>query len=96
VTTATFQLQCPLGTGVFAEDNGTYKWSGDWWAGNADSGTVDLYASGAVVTGSIDLQSFNGSYPYESGSPAVRATGPVAGTILGEACEGLSAHPYFQ
>ncbi len=95
-TAATFQLFCPLGSGAFANVNNAWRWSGRWYVANATAGEVHLATALTVINGSVDLQTFSGSYPYEAGTPAATATGPVTGEVFGEECEALGSHPVFQ
>ena len=95
-TAATFQLSCPLGSGGFVNDNNAWRWSGRWYVANATAGEVHLATALTVINGTVDLQAFSGSYPYEAGAPAATATGLVAGSVYGEECAELGSHPVFQ
>jgi hypothetical protein len=96
VTTASFQLFCPLGTGSFALNNGNWRWGGEWYVGNATAGQVDLNRTNDTMTGTVSLEEFSGSYPYIQGTPTATATGPLGGAVVPELCEGLGSHPVFQ
>jgi hypothetical protein len=96
VTTASFQLFCPLGSGAFAQTNGSWRWSGEWYVGTADAGQVDLSRANDTVIGTVSLETFSGSYPYIQGTPTALATGPLSGSVVPELCEGLGSHPVFQ
>ena len=95
-TTASFQLTCPFGTGSWSQQDNAWRWGGRWYVANAQSGTVALSATGSIVNGSVDFQTFSGSYPYEAGTPAAMMNNPVVGNVIGESCEGLGIHPVFQ
>lgn len=95
-TAATFQLLCPFGSGGWSNQNNAWRWGGRWYVGNALGGQVSLSSSGSIVNGTIDLENFSGSYPYEAGTPTATMLNPISGNVIGESCEGLGIHPVFQ
>lgn len=93
---ATYQLNCPFDSGEFSLQGSSWRWSGAWYVGNADGGEAHLAPSGDAVSGTLNLTSFAGSYPYEAGTPKATVTGPLSGNVIAEPCTGLSVHPIFQ
>ena len=49
--------------------------------------------SGAAVTLDLELDSFTGSYPLETGTSLARGSG--AGTITATACPALAETPFY-
>jgi hypothetical protein len=65
-----------------------------WYTAYADAGEITrLEVSGAAVTLDLELDSFTGSYPLETGTSLARGSG--AGTITATACPALAETPFY-
>lgn len=92
---SSIQLFCTFGGSGFEEYSGAWRWNGDWYVGTAMTGNFHLESGATGVTGTLEVLTVDGSFPYLTDTPAASFSGNLSGNVLGESCEGLANHPLF-